>query len=47
VTMFPDAGHPTKEDGDEQGQISDCNHSRQYRERSVDDKESDLPGLLL
>jgi hypothetical protein len=47
VATFPDAGHPTKEERDEQGQIGDGDHSRQYRDRSVDDKESDLPGLPL
>src|SRR5215471_5443095 len=27
MTAFPDAGHTTKQDGDEQGQIGDRNHS--------------------
>jgi hypothetical protein len=28
VTMFPDAGHPTQKERDEQGPIGDHNHSR-------------------
>ena len=28
VTMVPDAGHTAKQDGDEQRQIGDRNHSR-------------------
>ena len=31
----------------EQGQIGDGNHRRQSRDRSVDDKKSDLSGLPL
>ena len=47
MATFPDAGHPTTKQGDEQGQIGDRDHSRQYRDRSVDDKESALYGLPL
>src|SRR5215470_17060434 len=47
MTAFPDAGHTTKQDGDEQGQIGDRNHSRQPRARGVDDKEAGIPGLPL
>jgi len=45
VTTFPDAGHTTKQDGDEQGQIGDRNHSSQRRDRGVDDKKAGSPGL--
>jgi hypothetical protein len=45
VTTFPDAGHTTKQDGDEQGQIGDRNHSSQRRDRGVDDKKAGSPGV--
>jgi hypothetical protein len=35
MATLPHAGHPTKEDSDEQGQIGDCDHSLQHRERGV------------
>jgi hypothetical protein len=35
MLTFPHAGHPTKEDRDAQGQIGNCDHSRQHRDRSV------------
>src|SRR5712692_3426850 len=47
VTTFPEAGHPTKQPGDEQGQIGDRTHSIQRRARGVGGKESGIPGLSL
>src|SRR5688572_30842267 len=47
IATFLHIGQPTKEDSDEQRQIGNWDYSRQSRDRSMDDKESDFPGLPL
>jgi hypothetical protein len=46
MTAFPHAGHPAKQDRDEQGQIGDHDHSMQYRAKGGRDQTSGIPEVL-
>src|SRR5262245_4620734 len=47
MTAFPDAGHPTKQDCDEQRQVGDCDHRRPSRAKGVNENGSGIPAVLL
>ena len=46
MPAFPDAGHPTKQDRDEQGQVGDCDHSKPRWAKGVNDYASGIPAVL-
>lgn len=46
MPTFPDTGHPAKQDGDKQGQISDRDHRKPHCAKGVSDHALGIPAVL-